>query len=669
MAEMVLRRAGKDSTVVSGTSELRRVIAVSVVVSASYYLTSKLGFAFALQPGSISILWMPNAILFAALLLVPRRWWWSVILAAFPAHLASELQSGVPVAMVLSWFVSNSVQALIGAWGVTSLASEPLRFDRVRELMIFLVVGALAAPFFASFLDIAFIKINGWGNASFWESWRIRFLSNVLATLTLVPMAVVWVATPARVIARITLRQYVEAGLLLTGLLLVGFLAFTTNQSTPDRTSLLYWPLPFLLWAAVRFGPHGVSTSLLVVMFLAISGATHGHGPFVGKSAIDDALSIQWFLIVMAIPVMTLAAVIEERRDAEQALLETHEQNQAILRALPDMMFLHTMDGVYLDYYASDSASLLLPPEAFIGKNVRDVLPKELADRAMNCIARLKDGAESQTLEYSLELNGEERHYEARLVSAGEDKALSIVREVSEARKAANSLVQSEKKLLESNQQIRALAGRLITAQESERRRISLLLHDDVSQKIAALGVAISRLKRKFPAADNEIVSELDQFGLHLHDLTTQIRHLSHQLHPDVLEHVGLVTALESHVSDFRHEEGIDVSFKSNVRTQPLALDLSICLYHVAFEALRNISKHSAAKSASISLTEEHDWVSLEVTDTGRGFDVEKAKHGSGIGLISAEERVKLLSGTFEVRSTPQSGTTVVARVPLRGEL
>jgi len=403
-------------------------------------------------------------------------------------------------------------------------------------------------------------------------------------------------------------------------------------------------------------------------MFLAISGATHGQGPFVGSSAVNNALSIQWFLIVMAIPVMTLAAVIEERRDAEQALLDTHEQNQAILRALPDMMFLHSMDGVYLDCYSSDRASLLRPPEDFIGKNVRDVLPGELADRAMACIRRLREGAESQKFEYSLKLNGEERHFEARLVAAGEDKALSIVREVSETRRAADSIRQSEKKLIESNQQIRALAGRLITAQESERRRISLLLHDDVSQKIAALGVAVSRLKRKVPLT-NDVLAELDQFGSHLHDLTTQIRQLSHQLHPDVLEHVGLETALESHVSDFRHEEQVDVSFMSNVRTQPLALDVSTCLYHVAFEALRNISKHSAAKSATIRLTEDDKWLTLEVSDTGRGFDVEKAKHGSGIGLISAEERVKLLRGVFEIRSTPQSGTTVVARVPLRGEL
>jgi signal transduction histidine kinase len=209
------------------------------------------------------------------------------------------------------------------------------------------------------------------------------------------------------------------------------------------------------------------------------------------------------------------------------------------------------------------------------------------------------------------------------------------------------------------------LAARLITAQESERRRISLLLHDDVSQNIAALGVAISRLKRKLPNSSAQMVAELDQLGRHTNDLTTQVRKLSHQLHSDVLEHVGLVAALESRAIDFGDEEGIKVKFGAEVRTAQISLEVSICLYRVAFEALRNISRHSGAKSASMSLIEDDVFLTLEVSDSGRGFDVERAMRGSGIGLISAEERVKLLKGTFEVRSIPQVGTSIVARVPL----
>jgi signal transduction histidine kinase len=338
------------------------------------------------------------------------------------------------------------------------------------------------------------------------------------------------------------------------------------------------------------------------------------------------------------------------------------------LRANPDLVFLNNKEGFYLNYYARDLSALLVPPEVFLGKNIRDVMPPDLAERFMDRIRRLDRTDETQVLEYSLQIGGEQRYYEARLVGAEGDKVLSIIRDMTDAHRAAEALRLGEEKLLQSNQQIRALAARLLTAQESERRHISLQLHDDLSQNVATLGVAISRLKRKLPASREEIVAELDHLGRHTNDLTTQIRRLSHQLHPAVLEHLGLVAALESQVTEFGHEEQIDVKFNALMRSEKIPLDVSVCIYRVALEALRNISRHSQATSARILLTETGDSLTLEVSDSGRGFDVERARWGSGLGLISAEERVKLLQGTFKVSSTPGSGTTLVARISLARE-
>ncbi len=773
----------------------RRVALISVLVSTTYYLTAKIGFEFALQPGSVSTLWMPNSVVLVGLLLTPRRWWWLVMLSVLPAHFASELQSGVPTAMVLSWFVSNSAQAFIGAVCITFLAEGRLRFDRFRDLTVFILFGAILAPFLASFLDAALVKLNGWGNNSYWVIWRIRFLSNVIATLTFVPVVLVWLTGGVTDLRKAPFRRYLEAGLLTVGLLVVGIFVFYSQQSGADKTpSLLYCPLVFLLWATVRFGPRGASTSILLIMFLSIAGATRGAGPFVNSSSTENALAIQWFLIVVSIPLMALAAVIEERRRAEasarqneerltlalnaarmgiwdwqiadntviwpedtkrvfgladdpnntpesfyrlvhpedrprvehaisqaikegtpyeiefrllqngntrwvfskgnvlcdedgepsrmlgigldlterkvveQAVTEINERNQAILRAIPDMMFLHSKDGVYLDYYARDAQMMLVPPDRFLGRTVHDVMPRDFADKVMDCLSRVHGtgGTDNpQVFEYSLQANGEERHYEARLVAAGGDKALSIVRDVTEARRAVVAARESEEKLLQSNRQSRALAARLLTAQEHERRRISLLLHDDVSQNVAALALSISRLKRKLPTSSEEIVAALDQLGSHAYDLTTQIRRLSHQLHPEVLEHVGLVAALKSHVTEFGHQEGIDIKFRADVGSEPLPLDLSVCLYRVALEALRNVSRHSGGRSASISLKEEGGFLMLQVSDSGRGFDLEKARRGSGIGLLSAEERIRLLQGSFDIQSDPQTGTVLEARVPL----
>ena len=126
-----------------GSPLTRRTVFVSSAVLVAYYFTAKIGFEFVLQPGSVSTLWMPNSILLAGLLLTNRRWWWLVLLSALPAHLASEFQGGVPTLMVLSWFVSNSVQALIGAFCIDELVENEIRFDRLKDLVVFLLCGAL----------------------------------------------------------------------------------------------------------------------------------------------------------------------------------------------------------------------------------------------------------------------------------------------------------------------------------------------------------------------------------------------------------------------------------------------------------------------------------------------------------------------------------------------
>src|ERR1044072_9500848 len=133
------------------------------------------------------------------------------------------------------------------------------------------------------------------------------------------------------------------------------------------------------------------------------------------------------------------------------------------------------------------------------------------------------------------------------------------------AQDASQALGDSQEKLNLSHHQIRKLLGRLIHVQEAERRRISRELHDDLNQKIATLSLSISRVKRKLPMDNSELVIELDGLRETANNLTDEVRRLSHQLHPAVLEHLGLVTALESYIESFRDEEQIDVRLKSKI--------------------------------------------------------------------------------------------------------
>jgi signal transduction histidine kinase len=643
----------------------RKAFTISVLISVAYYVTAKVGFLFSLQPGSVSALWMPNSILLAGLLLTNKRWWWLAVLSCVPAHIAAELESGVPATMVLSWFLSNSFQAVIGAALIRYLLPEDIQLDRTKHLATFLVFGAFLAPFLASFLDAALVKLNAWGTHTYWQLWKIRFLSNVLATLTLVPFILEWVQADYRRLLRKAPSRYLEALLLLIVLFVVGYLVFNAQRTAfENRPSSLYWPLPFLVWATVRFGLRGVTTVLLLVMFMAIFGAMQGGGPFIAPSPSDKALSIQIFLILVSVPLLALAAIIKERQLSEHALGEINVRNQAILRAIPDMMFIMDRNGVYLDYYARET-DLLRSPKDFLGKSVHEVLPPELAQQIYEVLDKVTENAPPQVIEYSLRIGDEDRYYEARLVSADGPNILTIVRDITETRHAAEAIRKSEERLSESTRMIRSLAGKLITAQESERRRISILLHDDVGQSVAAIGLTINRLKRKLPDDPKSIVAELDQVYRQLDSLTAEIRQLSHQLHPGVLEHLGLVKALRSHVTELSNEEQMAVNFAADVTTDPIPPEISVCIYRVALEALRNVSAHSGANSAHVTLSETNGWLVLEVSDSGKGFDVEKLGHGTGLGLASSEERVKLLHGSLEVRSVARYGTRLTARVPL----
>jgi len=355
---------------------------------------------------------------------------------------------------------------------------------------------------------------------------------------------------------------------------------------------------------------------------------------------------------------------VTERQLAAQKIHETSERNRAMLRALPDMVFLLNSDGVFLDYSVRDEKQLLNAPEVFMGKTMRDMLPPDLAERLMKSLSNTLLTDTTEVLEYSLMMPDGERHYESRMIQTEGDKVICIVRDTTDRQRAMEALKESQQKLRHSHTQIRDLLGRVIDVQESERRRLSRELHDDLSQRVATLSVAISRLKKKLPLPDNQLLSELDTLRENTNRLTEEIRNLSHQLHPAVLEHLGLVTALESYIETFSDEEGIEVHLIADVGEEKIPFHSSICLYRVAVEALRNVSRHSGASKASVSLQRSDNWIELQVSDRGKGFDVESARKGAGLGLVSIEERLRLLQGSCEVRSAG-SGTTLIARVPL----
>jgi signal transduction histidine kinase len=236
---------------------------------------------------------------------------------------------------------------------------------------------------------------------------------------------------------------------------------------------------------------------------------------------------------------------------------------------------------------------------------------------------------------------------------------------VIERKLAEEALRDSEEALRQSYERIEDLAGRLIVAQEAERKHLARELHDDLSQQIAALAIGLGKLDRQLVGADGAVRGQITKLEDRVVCLSERIRQLSHELHSSTLEHVGLAEALRLHCSEFAAQEGITVDLEIQDTPGPLSADAALCLYRVAQESLRNIARHSGAKSAEVTLTSAGNLLELRVSDRGRGFDLKQAGRQSGLGLVSMQERVKLLHGSFEVRSQPGSGTELAVHLPL----
>jgi integral membrane sensor domain MASE1 len=244
-------------------AELPRVrpghLGFAMLVALGYYAGARVGFELTFRPQAVSTLWLPNAILMAALALSPPSRWWILLLAVLPAHLFAELGAGVPVSMVAAWYLSNTLEALLGASLLRWRVGPRPRLDGYAGVLALILCGSLASVI-SSFVDATFVVLNGWGDVGYWEIWRTRTLSNVLAMVTVAPVVLTVAAVRLSALRNAPPRRFFEAIALAVLLVAASFLAFAGAPTGSMRTpALLYAPLPFLLWAAIRFGPVGAS--------------------------------------------------------------------------------------------------------------------------------------------------------------------------------------------------------------------------------------------------------------------------------------------------------------------------------------------------------------------------------------------------------------------------
>jgi PAS domain S-box-containing protein len=416
----------------------------AVLVGGGYYAGSMAGFALRLPQSGISFLWPPTAILAAALMLAPPRQWTSYMVAALIAHGVAHALDGLSLGISLALFAGNAVQALLAAFLVRRFSRGSLLFSDLRTVIVFVVGGSIVAPAAAALAaSIVYLQL-GWAT-DFLHAWSARMLSNFIASLTIVPPIVltVYQVRSGRPISLGRVLHFL--GLLVT--LIASFHVATDfwPGGGPGVPLTLYLPVPFLLWAAVRLGPAELSGALLCTILLTISSALRGKGYFFEATPADSVAAVQTFVAMTVVPMMLIAGLIEESRRERSAILESEQRTTGILRAIPDLMFLLTRDGTFLNYYASNAEQLLVSPDVFLGRNMRDVLPPDVVDKFASAFPQATADV-PLIIEYSIELAGAQRHYETRLIALADDRILSIVRDITDRRQSETALRESERR-------------------------------------------------------------------------------------------------------------------------------------------------------------------------------------------------------------------------------
>jgi signal transduction histidine kinase len=210
------------------------------------------------------------------------------------------------------------------------------------------------------------------------------------------------------------------------------------------------------------------------------------------------------------------------------------------------------------------------------------------------------------------------------------------------------------------------LAGRLISAQEEERSRIGRELHDHVSQRLGILAIKIDQVRLN-GTGGAALASALDELREQTIEITDDIHGLSHRLHSSMLDHLGIVPALQRLVKECSSRYAIPITFSHVGAPDRLAPEAALCIFRLVEESLTNIGKHSQAAQAQVDLTIDESGSRLNIADQGIGFDPAILETRAGLGFVSMRERLRLVQGTIRIDSAPSKGTRIEVWVPREG--
>lgn len=354
--------------------------------------------------------------------------------------------------------------------------------------------------------------------------------------------------------------------------------------------------------------------------------------------------------------VVAMVEDITDQRAAEEAVRTSEELLKIFVKNVPagvamldrDMRYLQLSDRWCADYSIDGSQA--------IGRSHYDLFPdvpqhwKEMHQRALagetfraNEDRWEREGGSTAWIRWEI------RPWMTATGTVG--GILILAEEITQRKKMEDALSGMSQKLIES--------------QEQERTRIARELHDDIGQRLVLLALDLEQLQRNHPDLHSEVRSGMGGLARQVSEIATSIQSLSHELHSSKLEFLGLVVAMKSFCTEFGKLRKVEIDFQSHDLPSPVPSDISLCLFRVFQEALHNSAKHSGVQHVDVRLWGSAGQIDLTVQDFGAGFDTEAAMESRGLGLVSMQERLKLVNGKILIESQRSSGTTIRASVPI----
>jgi signal transduction histidine kinase len=371
-----------------------RVLAF-VVFEVTFYLAYR--YAMSFSQAVASPFWFPDSILLCALLLTRPRYWPILLLGALPIRLFSDVARDIPAWFLLSAFAIDSARGVLTVLALRRFLIGRFRFETIRDFALFCLWAVLLIPA-ATALGGAAARL-ALGHA-FWPAWQQWFLGNALAHLVITPALLYWVlGTPWKTLRAVSRKDRLEAAIVLLGLVLTGHLAFDPPAGLLGFAELrAYAPVPFLFWAAIRFGMLGATGAIVVIAFFSVESALMGRGPFAGQSPADTALSLQHFLLLRAVPLYLIAILIEQRNAVERSLQQEHSRlaqlsRIAVLGELSGSLAHELRQPLTAILANTQAAQRLVTHDPVDVAELRDILGEIAADdrRATSIIDRLRD--------------------------------------------------------------------------------------------------------------------------------------------------------------------------------------------------------------------------------------------------------------------------------------